>query len=91
MIVRILTEGQYRLQDSAQGQLNDLDNRMVQAVASGNREEYQRLLSQMLELIRSGEVVPVEELIGSDIVFPSPDTTFDEAKGIFIGEGLIPG
>ena len=91
MIVRILAEGQYRLEDSALEQLNDLDNRAVQAVASGNREEYQRLLSQMVGLIRRGERVPVEELIGSDIVFPAPDTTFDEAKEIFIGEGLIPG
>jgi hypothetical protein len=39
---------------------------------------------------RLGEPVPAQELIGSDAIVPSPDTTLDEAKTLLSAEGLIP-
>lgn len=92
MIVRILSEGQYRLDSSRLDQLNDLDNRLVQVVAAGDEAQYRALFAQMLALVREkGAKVPAEELLESDIILPAPDTTLKEAQGLFIGSGLLPG
>ncbi len=92
MIIRILSEGQYRLDSSLLDRLNNLDNRLVQVVAAGDEAEYQSLFAQMIDLVRDkGSKVAVEEILESDIILPAPDTTLKEAQGLFIGAGLVPG
>lgn len=91
MIIRILTEGQYRLDSGLLDQLNALDNRLVQVVAAGDEAQYRALFTQMLALVReNGTTVAAEELLESDIILPAPDTTLKEAQGLFIGAGLVP-
>jgi hypothetical protein len=92
MIVRIATEGQYRLESAYLDQLNAIDNALVEAIATSDAQRFRALLAEMLELVRrSGTPVPAEEFVESDVILPPPDTTFDEAKELFAGEGLIPG
>lgn len=92
MIVRITTEGQYRLDDGRVQELNELDNEAVAAVHAGEEARFVDLFARMLELVRTyGEIVPDEELTGSDVILPPPDTTFEHAREEFTGEGLIPG
>jgi len=92
MIVRIQGEGQYRLSSAALDDLNDIDNKLVDVVASGNDAEFAMMLSQMLDLVRTkGEVLPMEELVESDVVLPPSDITFEDAKDLFVGEGILPG
>lgn len=92
MIVRILGEDQYEVPSSYLDRLNRLDNRVVLAVAEGDAKQYQRLLGQMLDLVRKrGRRLPAEELHESDVILPFPDLSLEEAKELFIGEGLIPG
>ena len=46
----------------------------------------------MLEFVRSkGQPVDDDRLEGSDVILPPPDTSLEEAKAEFTGEGLIPG
>ena len=91
MIVRILSEGQYRLDSSALDQLNQIDNKLVNAVAVGDPQGYQKLFGQLLGLVREkGAPLPAQELVESDVILPSPDTSFEEAKDLFIGDGLVP-
>ncbi len=91
MIVRISTEDQYRLPDETAERLNALDNETVQAVESGDEGRFLELYQQMLELVRTeGHLLEEDDLEGSDIILPPPDLTFEEAKGEFSGEGLIP-
>lgn len=91
MIVRILSEGQYSLDSSFLDGLNDLDNRLVEVVGEGSEADFRRLLSQMLSSVRAnGRALPATELVASDLVLPSEDTTLDEARKLFVGEGLIP-
>ena len=78
MIVRISGEGQFRLPDQDAERLNELDNRAVSAVEQGDETGFRELWSQMLELVES------------DVILPPRDVTFQEAKGEFTGEGLIP-
>jgi hypothetical protein len=92
VIVRILTEGQYNFPGSYIDELNETDNHLVAAVEEENREEFDRLLKKMLDLVREkGTPVPVDELVESDIVLPEPDITLREAEELFVGEGLLPG
>jgi hypothetical protein len=91
VIVRISGEGQFRLPDSDEERLNELDNRAVAAVEQGDETGFQELWSQMLELVSSdGNVLDDDELVESDVILPPRDITFAEAKGEFSGDGLIP-
>ena len=91
MIVRISGEGQFKLPDEDADRLNELDNRAVSAVEQGDETGFRELWSQMLELVASdGNAVADDELVESDVIMPPRDITFEEAKGEFSGEGLIP-
>ena len=91
MIVRISGEGQFKLPDEDQDKLNELDNAAVAAVEQGDETGFAELWSQMLELVANdGNALDDDELIESDIILPPRDITFDEAKGEFTGDGLIP-
>ncbi len=91
MIVRLSGEGQYRLPDEDAERLNELDNRAVNAVESGDETGFKELWDQMLELVRAdGNAIDEDELVESDVILPPRDITFAEAKGEFTGEGLIP-
>ena len=91
MIVRLSGEGQYQLPDSDAERLNELDNRAVSAAEQGDEAGFRDLWSQMLELVgRDGNALDNEELVESDVILPPRDITFEEAKGEFTGEGLIP-
>ncbi|HKG39918.1 MAG TPA: hypothetical protein VKB25_13090 [Conexibacter sp.] len=91
MIVRIATEGQYRLADDAVARVNALDNEAVAAVEAGDEARFTDLFGQILALIRDeGAPLPEDELHGSDVIVPPPDTSFEEARHEFTGDGLIP-
>ena len=91
MIVRLSGEGQFRLPDEDAQRLNDLDNQAVAAAQDGDEAGFRDLWEQMLELVqRDGQRVDSDELIESDVILPPRDVTFEEARGEFSGEGLIP-
>lgn len=91
MIVRISGEGQYELPDSDAERLNDLDNRAVAAVEAGDEGTFSDLWQQMLELVSSdGREIGDDELVESDVILPPRDSTFEEARAEFSGDGLIP-
>ena len=91
MIVRIATEGQYRLADDVVERVNALDNDAVAAVEAGDEARFTDLFGQIIALIRAeGERLPDDELQGSDVIVPPPDTSFEEARHEFSGDGLIP-
>jgi hypothetical protein len=91
VIVRIATERQYRLPDDTAGRLNQLDNEAVAAVEAGDEARFHQLFEEMLTVVRrDGQLLEEDELTGSEIIIPPPDLSFEEAKGEFTGEGLIP-
>lgn len=91
MIVRISTEGQYRMPDGEADRLNDLDNEAVTAVDAGDEGRFHEVFEQLLELVRSeGTPLGEDELEESDVILPPPDLTFVEAGHQFTGDGLIP-
>lgn len=91
MIVRIAGEGQFRLPDEDAERLNELDNRAVNAVEQGDETGFRELWTQMLELVRAdGNALDEDELVESDVILPPVDVSFEEARGEFTGEGIIP-
>ncbi len=91
MIVRIAGEGQFELPDADAERLNELDNQAVAAVEAGNEEKFAELWQQMLDLVTSdGRELADDELVESDVILPPRDSTFEDAKADFSGEGLIP-
>jgi protein involved in polysaccharide export with SLBB domain len=91
MIVRISGEGQWELPDGDAQRLNELDNQAVAAVEAGDEDKFHELWNQMLDLVTSdGTEVPDEELVESDVILPPRDSSFEEAKMDFSGDGLIP-
>jgi hypothetical protein len=91
VIVRISTEGQYRLPEDDGDGLNELDNDVVAAVEAGDEDRFHELFEQMLDLVRrAGTLLGDDELEESDVIIPPPDISFVEASAEFTGEGLIP-
>jgi len=84
LIIRILTEGQYRLQGQDLSELDSLDDKLLDAIEEGDKEEYEKRFAEVLALIRGrGTRVPDTELVESDLILPAPDTTLEEAQELF--------
>jgi hypothetical protein len=91
MVIRISSEGQYRLASSYLDRINEIDNQIVEAIAGGDRDAFSKLFNELLALVRShGERVPDDVLVESQVVLPPPDISFDEAAELFVAEGLVP-
>ncbi len=92
MIVRISGEGQWELDDDCEQRVNRLDDEAVSAVVAGDEQRFRRLWAEMIEMIESeGNPLEDDALVASDVILPPRDTSFDEARRDFSGDGLIPG
>ena len=92
MIVRIATEGQYELLENDVEALNELDAQAVAACEGGDEQQFRNAFGRMVEFVRTkGQPLPEDTLAGSDVILPPPDTSMEEARAEFTGEGLIPG
>ena len=92
MIIRILTEGQWRFPAAMLDDLNEIDNSIVDVLADDNEEEFRGLLNKMISMVKeNGTPLELDELEESDAIIPEPDITLEEAKELFIGTGVVPG
>jgi hypothetical protein len=91
VIVRIMGEGQYRLDDDCVARVNELDNAAVAAVDADDEDGFHAAFEEMLDVIRNeGEHLGDDEIETSDVIVPPADTSFAEAAAEFTGDGLIP-
>lgn len=91
MIVRVMGEGQYRVDDGLSDRLNELDDAAEAALERGDEEELRRLLEQLAQTVRDqGARLDDADLSASDAIVPPSDLSLDEAKELFSGDGLIP-
>ena len=82
MIVRVLGEGQYVVDDAHLDLLNGLDSGLERAVESGDEQAFRATLADLLAQVRAvGERLPDES------------STLDEVRALLAesDEGLIPG
>ena len=90
MIVRIATEGQYRLDDGERPELDRVDDTIVAALDAGDQEGFHQRFTELLERVRAGAPLDADELVPSDLILPPPELTLEEAAKGFSDEGLIP-
>jgi hypothetical protein len=91
VIVRLMGEGQFEVDDEVAKGLNDIDERAGQALEQGDEDQLRDLLRRMAEAVRTnGTRVPDDDLRGSEAIVPPDDLSLDEARELFEGEGLIP-
>jgi hypothetical protein len=91
VIVRLMTAGQYRLDDDLRAKLNELDEQAVAALERDDEEALDAHLEQMWDLVRlEGEELPIDSLETSDVIVPPADLTLEETRALFSDEGLIP-
>ena len=92
MIVRILSEGQYELDDEAVAELNTLDDELTRSIDAGDDGVFRAALSSLLAKVReAGKPLPVDSLQPSDFVLPDPDAHVDDVREMLGDEGLVPG
>lgn len=93
MIVRILGEGQWRIEGAGQAELNALDDAVESAVAANDQEKLAQALRQLHDKVRAvGTEVPDVELADSDLILPETDASLAEVRALLSenDEGLIP-
>ncbi len=92
MIVRILGEGQLRVEDSATDELNVLDAELEKTVNAGDEQAFRPALRALLDRIRVlGTPLADDALEPSDLILPYSDAGLEDVREMLTDEGLIPG
>ena len=91
MIVRLMGEGQFELDEAACARLNELDDRAIEALEAGDEDAFRERLRELGQAVRDGGTpLPDDDLHPSDVIVPPDDLSLEEARELFSGEGLIP-
>jgi hypothetical protein len=91
MIIRILGEGQFQMDDAATAELQALDADVEAAVKRNDQAGLTVALGALLTRAREGTPLPPDSLEPSDVIIPYEDATVDEVRKLMTDEGLIPG
>jgi hypothetical protein len=92
MIVRILGEGQLRIDDAAVPELNALDTTLEATVEHSDEAAFQAALEALLTRVRAlGRPVEDAALEPSELILPAEGATMGEVRKLLAGDGLIPG
>ena len=91
MIVRLMGEGQWRVDDGLAVRLEELDAETEQAVRAGDEVALRAALRALHEAVRgAGERLDHAHLGPSDAVVPPVDLTLEEARRLLESDASIP-
>ena len=91
MIVRLMGEGQYRIDEGVAKQLNELDDQAIAALERGDEAELDSCLEAMRRTVKAqGTPLADDHLAPSDVIVPPSDLTLEESRELFSEQGLIP-
>jgi hypothetical protein len=91
MIVRVLGEGQWRVDDALRDRLNALDDQVAKAVDAGDEDALRRSLAALADAVRGGgEQLAADDLSASDAIVPPDDLSLAEARELMSSDGFIP-
>lgn len=91
MIVRLLGEGQFRVDDSLIARLNELDDEVEKAVTEGDERGLWTGLQALADTVReNGAKLADDDLSPSDAVIPPEDLSLEEAQELLQDDGFIP-
>ena len=91
MIVRILGEGQWDVEEAHLEVLNALDGAVEAAVESSDEAAFAPSLTALLDAVRTqGTRLEDDSLEDSDLILPPSDASLDEVRAMLTDEGLVP-
>ena len=91
MIVRLIGEAQYEVDEGLVQRLNELDRQALEALGRDAESELDRCLDEMANLIREGGKRLADDVLApSDIVVPPSDLTLEETRRLISEQGFIP-
>jgi hypothetical protein len=91
VIVRLLGEGQFRVDDALIGRLNELDDEVERAVAAEDERALWTGLQALGDAVREhGVKLADDDLSPSDAIIPPEDLSLEEAQELLQDEGFIP-
>jgi predicted transcriptional regulator len=83
LIIRIMADNQYRVDDSYLPELDKLDDPVIAALDQGDADGYASALKTLVDFVREhSEVLPLDEVVPSDSILPAPDMTLDEVRAL---------
>ncbi|HVB42188.1 MAG TPA: hypothetical protein VNF47_05700 [Streptosporangiaceae bacterium] len=92
MIIRIMGEGQLRVDDAALPELNKLDSSLEAAVEQRDEAAFATALQSLLAKTREvGTELPADAIEPSDLIMPREGATIEEVRELLADGGLIPG
>ena len=91
MIVRLMGEGQYRVDDGCLARLDELDDAALAALDRDDEADLDAQLDEMWSVVQAeGTRLDDADLSASDLIIPPSDLTLEETRELFSDEGLIP-
>jgi hypothetical protein len=91
MIVRIMGEGQWDVDEAHLEALNRLDAAVEDAVQAGDEVQFSQGMSALLHAVRTeGTRLEDDSLEDSDLILPPSDATMEEVRALLGDEGLVP-
>jgi hypothetical protein len=91
VIVRLMGEGQFELDEAACVRLNELDDAAGAALEADDEETFRARMRELGQAVRDqGTPLADDDLRPSDAIVPPDDLSLEEARELFSDEGLIP-
>jgi chromosome condensin MukBEF complex kleisin-like MukF subunit len=91
VIVRLMGEGQFRVDDALLARLNELDAEVSRAVTEGDERALWTGLQALADTVReNGDKLADEDLRPSDAIIPPEDLSLEEARELLADDGFIP-
>jgi hypothetical protein len=87
VIVRILSEGQYEVDEQYRAHLEELDSNLEAAFAADDGEEFDNALKTLHDEVRRvGTPVDVATITTSELALPAPGSHIDEVRELLNSE-----
>ena len=85
MIVRLMGEGQYRIDDAVREQLDALDDRAMAAIEANDETTLEQQLNAMWEIVRAeGKPLADDDLSPSNAIVPRDDIHVPGFSDLFL-------
>jgi hypothetical protein len=91
VIVRILGEGQFQVDDDTAAKLTALDKDLDAAVRDGDEPHFQAAMHAAVALVRATSApLAADEIVTADYILPFSDASVEEVRKL-LADGTIPG
>ena len=89
MIVRILGEGQFKLEEGQVASLEKLDQELVAALDANDEPTFRDVLTRLVQSVRSGGTpVPADRFVPSKLTLPNESATLAELRELLASEDV---